>query len=79
MGNHLFSANLTNEKTDRRREDKLSQHQQMLLQHQTRSGHQSLDKYSHSTRSSTTSSQAALESKPKHHYSDEHKITDFLR
>ncbi|KOB79488.1 Uncharacterized protein OBRU01_00167, partial [Operophtera brumata] len=36
------------------------------------------DKYSHSARSSTASAQAALDSKPKHHYSDEHKITDFL-
>lgn len=74
-------ASLTGEKSDRRSQDKLSQHQQMLLQHQNRSlGHQSsIDKYSHSQQRSSSSSQASLETKSKHHYSDEHKLTDFLR
>ncbi|XP_060802526.1 uncharacterized protein LOC106135144 isoform X1 [Amyelois transitella] len=72
-------SSLTSDKSDRRAQEKLSQHQQMLLQHQNRSlGHQALDKYSHSQRSSS-SSQSGLESKSKHHYTDEHKLTDFLR
>ncbi|XP_035444941.1 uncharacterized protein LOC118272497 isoform X2 [Spodoptera frugiperda] len=79
---HLAAlTSLTGEKSDRRSQDKLSQHQQMLLQHQNRSlGHQSsIDKYSHSQQRSSSSSQASLETKSKHHYSDEHKLTDFLR
>ncbi|KAJ8713371.1 hypothetical protein PYW07_013741 [Mythimna separata] len=79
---HLAAlTSLTGEKTDRRSQDKLSQHQQMLLQHQSRSlGHQSsIDKYAHSQQRSSSSSQASLETKSKHHYSDEHKLTDFLR
>ncbi|XP_060802527.1 uncharacterized protein LOC106135144 isoform X2 [Amyelois transitella] len=77
---HLAAlTSLTSDKSDRRAQEKLSQHQQMLLQHQNRSlGHQALDKYSHSQRSSS-SSQSGLESKSKHHYTDEHKLTDFLR
>ncbi|XP_053606587.1 uncharacterized protein LOC128673029 isoform X2 [Plodia interpunctella] len=76
---HLAAlTSLTSDKSDRRAQEKLSQHQQMLL-HQNRSlSHQSLDKYSHSQRSSS-SSQSNLETKSKHHYSDEHKLTDFLR
>ncbi|CAG4950573.1 unnamed protein product [Colias eurytheme] len=73
---HLAAlTNLAGDKSDRRTADKLSQHQQMLLQHQNRSlGHQSsIDKYS------TRSSQSSLDSKSKHHYSDDHKLTDFLR
>ncbi|KAL0822681.1 hypothetical protein ABMA28_004703 [Loxostege sticticalis] len=79
---HLAAlSSLTGEKSDRRSQDKLSQHQQMLLQHQNRSlGHQSsIDKYSHSQQRSSSSSQSNLETKSKHHYSDEHKLTDFLR
>ncbi|XP_075978616.1 uncharacterized protein LOC142978174 isoform X2 [Anticarsia gemmatalis] len=74
-------GSLTGDKADRRSQDKLAQHQQLLLQHQTRSlGHQSsIDKYGHSQQRSSSSSQASLESKSKHHYSDEHKLTDFLR
>ncbi|XP_047026843.1 uncharacterized protein LOC124635097 isoform X3 [Helicoverpa zea] len=74
-------ASLTGEKSDRRSQDKLSQHQQMLLQHQNRSlGHQSsIDKYAHSQQRSSSSSQASLDTKSKHHYADEHKLTDFLR
>ncbi|CAH2039766.1 unnamed protein product, partial [Iphiclides podalirius] len=72
---------LTGDKADRRSQDKLSQHQQMLLQHQNRSmAHQSsMDKYSHSQQRSTAGSQSSLETKSKQHYSDEHKLTDFLR
>ncbi|XP_068618351.1 uncharacterized protein [Battus philenor] len=72
---------MTGEKSDRRSQDKLSQHQQMLLQHQNRSlAHQTnMDKYSHSQQRSSASSQSSLETKSKHHYSDEHKLTDFLR
>ncbi|XP_072947116.1 uncharacterized protein [Epargyreus clarus] len=80
---HLAAlTGLTGDKADRRAQEKLSQHQQMLLQqHQTRSlGHQStMDKYSHSQQRSSSSSQASLETKSKHHYTDEHKLTDFLR
>ncbi|XP_049706928.1 uncharacterized protein LOC110370110 isoform X2 [Helicoverpa armigera] len=79
---HLAAlTSLTGEKSDRRSQDKLSQHQQMLLQHQNRSlGHQSsIDKYAHSQQRSSSSSQASLDTKSKHHYSDEHKLTDFLR
>ncbi|XP_075978615.1 uncharacterized protein LOC142978174 isoform X1 [Anticarsia gemmatalis] len=79
---HLAAlSSLTGDKADRRSQDKLAQHQQLLLQHQTRSlGHQSsIDKYGHSQQRSSSSSQASLESKSKHHYSDEHKLTDFLR
>ncbi|XP_037869886.1 uncharacterized protein LOC110386381 isoform X2 [Bombyx mori] len=74
-------ANLTAEKSDRRAQEKLSQHQQMLLQHQNRNlGHQSsIDKYTHSQQRSSSSSQSGLDSKSKHHYTDEHKLTDFLR
>ncbi|XP_026732093.1 uncharacterized protein LOC113496894 isoform X2 [Trichoplusia ni] len=74
-------GSLTGEKSDRRNQDKLTQHQQMLLQHQNRSlGHQSsIDKYSHSQQRSSGTSQASLDTKSKHHYSDEHKLTDFLR
>ncbi|XP_068618352.1 uncharacterized protein [Battus philenor] len=74
-------AGMTGEKSDRRSQDKLSQHQQMLLQHQNRSlAHQTnMDKYSHSQQRSSASSQSSLETKSKHHYSDEHKLTDFLR
>ncbi|CAH2981224.1 unnamed protein product [Chilo suppressalis] len=74
-------GNLTGDKTDRRSQDKLSQHQQMLLQHQNRSlGHQtSHDKYAHSQQRSATTTQSGLETKSKHHYTDEHKLTDFLR
>ncbi|XP_026762554.1 uncharacterized protein LOC113521266 isoform X3 [Galleria mellonella] len=74
-------ASLTGEKTERRAQDKLTQHQQMLLQHQNRSlGHQSsMDKYSHSQQRSSSSSQSTIDSKSKHHYTDEHKLTDFLR
>ncbi|XP_028174613.1 uncharacterized protein LOC114363166 isoform X5 [Ostrinia furnacalis] len=67
-------SSLTGDKSDRRSQDKLSQHQQMLL-HQGRSLHGALDKYAHSR----SASQAGLDSKSKHHYSDEHKLTDFLR
>ncbi|XP_038206282.1 uncharacterized protein LOC119828249 isoform X2 [Zerene cesonia] len=73
---HLAAlTNLAGDKSDRRTAEKLSQHQQMLLQHQSRSlGHQSsIDKYS------TRSSQSSMDSKSKHHYSDDHKLTDFLR
>ncbi|CAF4866093.1 unnamed protein product [Pieris macdunnoughi] len=67
-------TNLTGDKTDRRAADKLSQHQQMLL-HQNRSmSHQSIDKYSQ-----RSSSQSSLDTKSKHHYTDDHKLTDFLR
>ncbi|CAK1586325.1 unnamed protein product [Parnassius mnemosyne] len=79
---HLAAlTGLTGDKADRRSQDKLSQHQQMLLQHQNRSmAHQSsVDKYSHSQQRSSASSQSSLETKSKHHYSDEHKLTDFLR
>ncbi|KAL4715881.1 hypothetical protein ACJJTC_014613 [Scirpophaga incertulas] len=79
---HLAAlSNLTSEKPDRRSQDKLSQHQQMLMQHQNRTlAHQSsMDKYSHSQSRSSSTSQSAIETKPKHHYSDEHKLTDFLR
>ncbi|CAH2981225.1 unnamed protein product [Chilo suppressalis] len=79
---HLAAlSNLTGDKTDRRSQDKLSQHQQMLLQHQNRSlGHQtSHDKYAHSQQRSATTTQSGLETKSKHHYTDEHKLTDFLR
>ncbi|XP_026732083.1 uncharacterized protein LOC113496894 isoform X1 [Trichoplusia ni] len=79
---HLAAlSSLTGEKSDRRNQDKLTQHQQMLLQHQNRSlGHQSsIDKYSHSQQRSSGTSQASLDTKSKHHYSDEHKLTDFLR
>ncbi|XP_049874745.1 uncharacterized protein LOC126372869 isoform X2 [Pectinophora gossypiella] len=78
---HLAAlTGLSSEKGDRRAQEKLSQHQQMLLQHQTRSlAHPpALDKYSHSQRSSSSTS--TLETKAsKHHYADEHKLTDFLR
>ncbi|CAG9793771.1 unnamed protein product [Diatraea saccharalis] len=79
---HLAAlSNLTNEKSDRRSQDKLSQHQQMLLQHQNRSlGHQSsLDKYAHSQPRSASATQSGLDTKSKHHFTDEHKLTDFLR
>ncbi|CAB3260383.1 unnamed protein product [Arctia plantaginis] len=79
---HLAAlSSLSGDKSDRRSQDKLTQHQQMLLQHQNRSlGHQSsIDKYGHSQQRSSGSSQAGLDSKSKHHYSDEHKLTDFLR
>ncbi|XP_059054029.1 uncharacterized protein LOC131848250 isoform X2 [Achroia grisella] len=79
---HLAAlTSLTGEKSERRAQDKLTQHQQMLLQHQNRSlGHQSsMDKYSHSQQRSSSSSQSAVDSKSKHHYTDEHKLTDFLR
>ncbi|XP_028036299.1 uncharacterized protein LOC114247514 [Bombyx mandarina] len=79
---HLAAlTNLTAEKSDRRAQEKLSQHQQMLLQHQNRNlGHQSsIDKYTHSQQRSSSSSQSGLDSKSKHHYTDEHKLTDFLR
>ncbi|VVC96149.1 unnamed protein product [Leptidea sinapis] len=71
-------ANLAGDKSERRAAEKLTQHQQMLLQHQNRSlGHQSsVDKYA---QRSTSLSQSNLETKSKHHYSDEHKLTDFLR
>ncbi|XP_041987536.1 uncharacterized protein LOC121739244 isoform X2 [Aricia agestis] len=69
---HLAAlTNLAGEKSDRRSGDKLSQHQQMLL-HQNRSLH---DKYSHQRSSGSSGSS----DKNKHHYTDEHKLTDFLR
>ncbi|XP_047534899.1 uncharacterized protein LOC113393882 [Vanessa tameamea] len=68
-------SNLAGEKSERRAE-KMSQ--QMLLQQNRSLGHQSsIDKYSHQQRSSA--SHSSLETKSKHHYSDEHKLTDFLR
>ncbi|XP_063382643.1 uncharacterized protein LOC134669048 [Cydia fagiglandana] len=71
---HLAAlTGLTTEKADRRTQaqDKLSQHQQqLLLQHQSRSLHQ--DKYSHQRSGSSSDTK-------KHHYTDEHKLTDFLR
>ncbi|XP_050672112.1 uncharacterized protein LOC126970312 isoform X2 [Leptidea sinapis] len=76
---HLAAlTNLAGDKSERRAAEKLTQHQQMLLQHQNRSlGHQSsVDKYA---QRSTSLSQSNLETKSKHHYSDEHKLTDFLR
>lgn len=84
---HLAAlTGLTTEKTESRRsshsQDKLSQHQQMLLQHQNRAmSHQSaLDKYGLSSQSRSAQSQSLDQpSKSKHHYSDEHKLTDFLR
>lgn len=79
---HLAAlTSLTSEKADRRTQEKLSQHQQMLLQHQNRSlSHQSsMDKYSHSQQRSSSSSQSGIDNKSKHHYNDEHKLTDFLR
>ncbi|CAK1556134.1 unnamed protein product [Leptosia nina] len=75
---HLAAlTNLAGDKTDRRAAEKLTQHQQMLLQHQNRSmSHQSsIDKYSQRS----SSSQSNLDSKSKHHYTDDHKLTDFLR
>ncbi|XP_026316709.1 uncharacterized protein LOC113227856 isoform X2 [Hyposmocoma kahamanoa] len=78
---HLAAlTGLTSDKSDRRAQEKLS-HQQLLLQHQGRSlSHQStLDKYAHSQRTSS-SAQSTLDTKTsKHHYTDEHKLTDFLR
>lgn len=79
---HLAAlSSLAGDKSDRRSQDKLAQHQQMLLQHQNRSlGRQSsIDKYGHSQQHTSGSSQTNLDSKAKHHYSDEHKLTDFLR
>ncbi|XP_073947516.1 uncharacterized protein [Choristoneura fumiferana] len=67
---HLAAlTGLTSEKSERRG-DKLSQHQQLLLQHQTRALQH--DKY-HAPRA------AAPAADKKHHYSDDHKLTDFLR
>ncbi|CAH0729613.1 unnamed protein product, partial [Brenthis ino] len=72
---HLAAlTNLAGDKSERRAE-KLSQ--QMLLQQNRSLAHQApIDKYSHSQRSSSHSS---MDTKSKHHYTDEHKLTDFLR
>ncbi|XP_023936456.1 uncharacterized protein LOC112044737 [Bicyclus anynana] len=71
---HLAAlTNLAGEKSERRAE-KLSQ--QMLMQNRSLAHQAPADKYSHQTRSSSHSS---LDSKSKHHYTDEHKLTDFLR
>ncbi|XP_039755308.1 uncharacterized protein LOC120630229 [Pararge aegeria] len=71
---HLAAlTNLAGEKSERRAE-KLSQ--QMLMQNRSLGHQPPVDKYSHQNRSSSHSS---LESKSKHHYNDEHKLTDFLR
>ncbi|CAH2237895.1 jg16698 [Pararge aegeria aegeria] len=70
---HLAAlTNLAGEKSERRAE-KLSQ--QMLMQNRSLGHQPPVDKYSHQNRSSSHSS---LESKSKHHYNDEHKLTDFL-